>query len=130
METGIVKLTPELLAVFAGSENANSLMPFTREIFLLDIVVAGTSFCKTLGEVLPYLEEGTMLKMVRDPDNEHDEYAIAIYYGETRIGWVPRDLNQVVPRLMDAGKMFFCRVHKISEIHGWVKIDAKIYMVE
>ncbi len=41
METGIVKLTPELLAIFSGTENSNSLMPFTREIFLLDIVVAG-----------------------------------------------------------------------------------------
>ncbi len=130
METGIVKLTPELLAIFSGTENSNSLMPFTREIFLLDIVVAGTSFCENLAAVLPSLEKDTVLKMVRDPENQHDEYAIAIFFNETRIGWVPRDMNQMISRLMDAGKMFFCRINKISEIHGWTKIDAKIYMVE
>lgn len=62
METGIVKLTPELLAIFSGTENSNSLMPFTREIFLLDIVVAGTSFCENLAAVLPSLEKDTVLR--------------------------------------------------------------------
>lgn len=130
METGIVKLTPELLAIFAGNENSNSLLPFSREIFLLDIVVAGTTYCENLNEVLPKLDADAVLKMVRDPKNEHDECAIAIYFDGVRIGWVPRDLNQVVARLMDAGKMFFARVHKISDVYGWTKIDAKIYMVE
>lgn len=130
METGIVKLTPELLAVFAGEENVNSLLPFTREIFLLDIVVAGTSFCKAIDQIAPLLTKGQVLKMIRDTKNKHDENAIAIYYEDTRIGWIPRDLNLIIARLMDAGKAFFCRVEQVKNIHEWVKIDAKIFMVE
>lgn len=130
METGIVKLTPDLLAIFAGTETKNSLMPFTREIFLLDIVVAGTSFCESINDITPMLTPQEVLKMVRDPQNEHDTQAIGIYYKNTRIGWVPRELNLVISRLMDAGKMFFCRVQKVTNVHSWVKIEGKIYMVE
>ncbi len=130
METGIVKLSSELLALFAGAENSNSLMPFTREIFLLDITVAGTTFCDSIEDVVTNLVPETILKMVRVPDNKHDQNAIAIYYENTRIGWVPRDLNLVISRLMDAGKAFFCRVQSVEKISNWNKIKAKIYMVE
>ena len=45
--------------------------------------------------------------------------------------WVPRELNLVISRLMDAGKAFFCRIEDVMLVNDyWVKIDAKIYMVE
>lgn len=129
METGISKLSPELLALI-GTGGVNALAPFSREIFLLDIVVAGTSFCKEINALLPELTPGTVLKMIRHPKNEHDELAIGIYLNETRIGWVPQELNEVISRLMDAGKAFFCRVVKTRKINDWAKINAKIFMVE
>ncbi len=129
MNTGIVKLSPELLAL-VGTGNANSLMPFSREIFLLDIVVAGTTHCKKIHEVESELLPSTVLRMIRQPDNEYDEQAIGIYYNDLRIGWVPQQLNTVISRLMDAGKEFFCRIESTKIIGSWVKIKAKIYMVE
>lgn len=132
METGIVKLTPELLALFAGSGNGNALAPFTREVFLLDITVAGTGFCEKIDEVFPKLQLETVLKMQRDPKNRYDENAIGIYYDDIRIGWVPRTMNTVISRLMDAGKAFFCRITNLSseEKSSWKQIDCKIFMVE
>ena len=48
-----------------------------------------------------------------------------------KVGWVPRELNLVISRLMDAGKAFFCRIEDVMLVNDyWVKIDAKIYMVE
>lgn len=129
MNTSIVKLSSELLALI-GTGSANSLQPFSREIFLLDIVVAGTSYCDEIYDLEPELEPGTILRMIRKPENEHDELAIALYFNETQIGWVPRALNQIISRLMDAGKEFFCRVEQVEDIDYWVKISAKIYMVE
>lgn len=132
METGIVKLTPELLALFAGSGNGNALAPFTREVFLLDITVAGTGFCEKIDEVFPKLQLETVLKMQRDPKNRYDENAIGIYYDDIRIGWVPRTMNTVISRLMDAGKAFFCRITNLGseEKSSWKQIDCKIFMVE
>ena len=44
---------------------------------------------------------------------------------------MPRELNLVISRLMDAVKAFFCRVEAVELVDDyWVKIDAKIYMVE
>ena len=130
MENQIVKISPELLEMM-GSRLPNSLQPFSREIFLLDIVVAGTTHCEHIDEVFPRLEKGLVLRMQRHPENKHDENAIAIYYEKVRIGWVPRELNVIISRLMDAGKAFFCRIENVELVEEyWVKIEAKIYMVE
>ncbi len=109
METGIVKLTPELMALI-GSGGVDAIAPFSREIYLLDIVVAGTTYCSQLPEIEPLLTPKTVMKMIRQPKNEHDELAIGIYFNSIRIGWVPMEHNEVISRLMDAGKAFFCRI--------------------
>ena len=130
MKNQIMKVSPELLEMI-GTNLPNSLQPFSREIFLLDIVVAGTSYCKRIDEIYPKLEKGMVLRMLRHPKNRHDEHAIGIYFGKIRIGWVPRELNLIISRLMDAGKAFFCRIEDVELVNDyWVKIDAKIYMIE
>ncbi|MDD3195290.1 MAG: HIRAN domain-containing protein [Paludibacter sp.] len=129
METGITPLTPELLALI-GNGGVTALAPFSREIYLLSIVVAGTSFCETIGELEPQLVEGTALRMIRQPDNNYDDQAIGIFYNTTRVGWVPMEENPVISRLMDAGKAFFCRIESTSRKGKWVKIKAAVYMVE
>ncbi len=129
MENGIVKLTPELLALM-GTGGVNALAPFSREIYLLDVVVAGTTFCKSITELEPSLLPDTVLKMIRQPQNEHDELAIGVYFNGIRLGWIPMEHNVVISRLMDAGKAFFCRVEHTSKKGNWVKIQAKIFMVE
>ena len=129
MQNSIVKLSPELLALI-GSGGVDALAPFSREIYLLDIVVAGTSFCETIAELEPSLLPDTVLKMIRQPQNQHDELAIGVYFNGIRIGWVPMEHNMVISRLMDAGKAFFCRVEQTTKKGNWVKIKVKIFMVE
>ena len=97
METGIVKLSPELLALFASQAGANALAPFTREVFLLDIAVAGTGYCEQMNDIYPKLKIGTVLQLRRDPQNKYDKQAIGVYYEQTRIGWVPRTMNTIIP---------------------------------
>jgi len=125
----IVKLTPELLELI-GSGGVDALAPFSREIYLLDIVVAGTTYCKNTEEIEKQLQPDTVLKMIRQPQNEHDKLAIGIYLDNTRLGWVPMEHNTVISRLMDAGKAFFCRVVYTKRINDWLKVKAKIFMVE
>lgn len=129
MSNEIIPLSEELLALL-GSGEINALGLPKHEIFLLDIVVAGTTFCPVVPALRAELLPETMLRMVRCPDNEHDRYAIAIYYKETRIGYVPRELNLVISRLMDAGKEFYARVVEVKQLNEWTRIAAKIFMVE
>lgn len=132
MNTGIIELSQQMMELLTHTDDSqlDLYSSFSREIFLLDIVVAGTSFCAKIEELEPKLLPETVLTMRRCPDNEYDPQAIALYFGEDQVGWVPREWNLIISRLMDAGKGFFCRIVKIHNKNRWVKIDAKIYMAE
>lgn len=125
----IIPISDSLLALLNGS--GDGLAPFTREIFLLDIVVAGTTHCPDIYELAPQIVEGTVLRMLRNPKNEYDDMAVGIYIDSHRIGWVPMELNPIISRLMDAGKAFVCRVTEADwKSSKWFRIVAKISMVE
>lgn len=128
MNESILPVTPGLLALLSKENFA--LKPFQQEIFILGIVVAGTSFCKEVETADVHLVPEKVLTMKREPNNTHDQFAIAIYCDEIKIGYVPADMNQVCSRLMDAGKFFFCRVVSKEWKNKWLKINANIYMVE
>ena len=128
MDHQIIPISPALLSLLSGEKGG--LVPFTREIFLLDIVVAGTTFCENIEELAPKIIEGTVLRMLRDPKNEHDSMAIGIYLDRERVGWVPRELNLIISRLMDAGKAFVCRVTKTEWKNQWFRIEEKVSMIE
>lgn len=128
MNESIVPVTPGLLALLSGINTG--ITPFRQEIFLLEIVVAGTTHCKEIGKIENEIIAEKVLPMKREPANEYDQFAIAIYCDNVRIGFVPSEMNMVCSRLMDAGKLFFCRVVSKDWKNKWLKIKANIYMVE
>ncbi len=128
MNESILPVTPGLLALISNAENG--IAPFKQEIFLLEIVVAGTSFCNEIESVEDKIVAEKVLTMKREPNNKYDQFAIAIYCDNIRVGFVPAGMNLVCSRLMDAGKLFFCRVVSKSWKNNWLRIKANIYMVE
>ena len=129
METGLVKLNPELMALIHYKRGAG-IIPFKQEIFVINVFVAGTGYCEKIAEVQEYITPGMQLTLRRHPENEVDEFAIGIYHKDVRIGWVPMKDNLVMARLMDAGKMFTCKVVRIEPNERWPKINVSIYMVD
>ncbi len=131
MHQGIIPISPAIIELLSKQDFSKSgLVSFSREIFLLDIVVAGTSYCSQKEELHELIHEGDTLRLQRDPANEHDPQAIACYLDDLRIGWVPRELNLIISRLMDAGKAFIARIESHRKINDWPKINCKIYMIE
>ncbi len=128
MNETIMPVTPGLLALLSNVENG--ITPFKQEIFLLEIVIAGTTYCKEIEAVEKLITPEKVLTMKREPNNKFDEFAIAIYCDNIRVGFVPAEMNMVCSRLMDAGKLFFCRVVSKDWKNKWLKINANIYMVE
>ena len=128
MNSSILPVTPGLLALL--SQPNTGVSPFTQEIFLLDIVVAGTSFCQDVETIEPAIVPEKVLNMKREPNNQYDQFAIAIYCDNIRLGFVPADMNLVCSRLMDAGKLFFGRVVSKNWKNKWLQVKANIYMVE
>lgn len=84
--------------------------PKEQRILVLKTGIAGLQFNVENEEeqaALNAITPGTELMLFREPDNEHDEWAIAVHLTETdKLGFISRFKNETIARLMDAGKKF------------------------
>lgn len=104
-------------------------MPFVKEIFLMECQVAGTTHVEGIEEKTAELNAGAFLGFLREPDNPYDALAILILNrSNEKIGYVPRDRNEVIARLMDGGKLIFGKVEKKHQNGKWIQIAVKVYL--
>lgn len=130
METGLVKLNPELMAILSSKGRGTAIASFQREVYLVTLPVNGTGYCKRIKKVQRELEPGMELTLRRHPDNEYDDCAVGIYRDGRRVGWVPMKHNQIIAHLMDIGKRFICKIDSIRHDDEWPAIEVNIYIVD
>lgn len=124
----LTKFDPQTLRILAESFKDGIPLPGVKEIFLIESYVAGTSYLD-LKEVEKQLEKQEFLKLVREPTNQYDALAILIYDSKgNKLGYVPRAKNEVLARLMDAGKLIFGRVVSKEYVGNWLKITVQIFL--
>ena len=124
-EQSLIKINPGLLS--ALSKGGFSLDVFAREVLVLECLAAGTSFRK-LDKVQDQLKETVQLEMKREGDNKFDQFAIGLWFQSTKVGYIPKDKNEVLARLMDAGKQFYSTI-TTKEIEGnWLKLEIKVVL--
>lgn len=113
------------------------------QIKVLETAIAGMGFHvedEQEEETLLKLVPGTELALYREPDNQYDEWAIAIYYGkDDMLGYVTRYKNETIARLMDCGKKFIAVVDEPRKPENKMNhsmaptergIPVSIYLVE
>ena len=107
----------------AGTLNLNVLL---RDIVVLETKVAGTMYYEP-EEFEPLVKKDMRLQMVREPENKYDKFAVALFLDDSKIGYLPRTQNEVVARLMDAGKEFSTKVvsKKWNEQNNWLEIEIE-----
>ncbi len=121
----LIKINAPLLA--ALNKGGLSVDVFAKDILVLECIVAGTSFRK-LTEVEPKLGAEVKLSIEREAKNEYDVFATALYFEKHKIGYIPKDKNETIARLLDAGKAFYATI-KAKEWEGnWLKIEVKVYL--
>lgn len=130
MTQEIVKFEPGFVNILTAGFNGKGLaFPFITEIQLMECYVAGTTFREDIGKIEPELKKDDLLVLKREPDNEHDKLAIAIYdKGERRIGYIPQRKNEILARLMDAGKIVFGKIESKKWQNSWLNINILVYM--
>ncbi len=105
--------------------------PFERFIFLLETTVAGTTCIKDIDKIIDSLNIRDDLILYREPDNPNDKHAIRIEtINKEKIGYVPRQNNVVISRLMDAGKKIVAEVTEIESRGNWFRILFAIFLHE
>jgi hypothetical protein len=123
--------TAALQTVLAGAD----LTPGpARPIFLLDCHVAGLPYHQA-PQVLDRLRPDAPLRLTREPDNPHDELAIAVHWtadpaAPAKLGYVPRRHNPVLARLLDAGKELAARISAVQPHGTWMEVRMAIELVD
>ncbi len=94
-------------------------LPFARDLFLIETHVAGVAHYQ-VESVKNLLVAGAALLLQREPGNVYDELAIEVLTLErTKLGYVPKNRNPVLARLMDAGKLLCAEVASVGTWDGW-----------
>ena len=94
--------------------------------------VAGFTYwdgCMALGD----LKIGTQLTLVREDMNRFDPHAVAIYYKDYKLGFVPRSENEMICKFIDLGyaDIFDLRVQRISlDAHPEKQIGVVLFLKE
>lgn len=121
----LIKVNPGLMS--ALSKGTLSIDVFAREIVVLECLAAGTSFRK-LDKVQDDLKETVQLEMKRKGHNEFDRFAIALWFKKTKVGYIPKEKNEVLARLMDAGKQFYAAITAKEMEGNWLKLAIKVVL--
>ncbi len=118
-----------IMEIVGGGGGANLSKPFSREIFLVETHIAGTSYISNIDALAKNLDRGVKLNFFREPNNKYDKLAIVIKDSSSnKIGYVPREKNEVLARLMDAGKLIYGIVKNKEKIQNWYRIEIKIFL--
>lgn len=67
-------------------------------------------------DVFAELKIGTELNLKAEPNNRHDENAVAIYYHDTKLGYIPKTLNEAISKLVRCGyaDVFEVKINQVN----------------
>lgn len=117
----------DIIDIIKGSNGLDDIKPFQKDIYLFSTHIAGTSHVDNILELEPTIIENLKVNFFREPNNKYDSKAIVIKdQNNNKLGYVPKDKNEIISRLMDSGKMIFGKVTR-KELKGKyldIKIDV------
>jgi len=95
------------------------------------INVAGVSWENRQDEILT-LTNGLELKLIRNPSNKYDKYAIAVKTNDNRqIGWIPKDYARILSPEIDAGINWGASVDSvIGDMYQLKGVLIKLFTLE
>ena len=103
--------------------------PFSNQIYLISARIAGSYYVDNIHELLEQMKEGSKLHFFREPENKYDNLAIVVKnHNKEKLGYVPREQNPILARLMDAGKLIYGTVKKIENDESYINVEMEIYM--
>jgi hypothetical protein len=88
-------------------------------------------------DVFEKLKIGTQLSLRAEPENPFDPNAVAIYYQDAKLGFVPRDENEAMSKFLRLGytDLFEVKINQVSpeahpekQVRVVVRINKKVQM--
>lgn len=122
----LIKINSGLAQILAGGNfDLNVLL---KDISVLNTDIAGVYYQKPK-KFAQDISENDNIILKREPENEYDNLAIALYYKNLKIGYIPKAKNEVIAKLIDAGKQFSGKiVKKINNNDYDIQLTIEIFM--
>jgi len=65
--------------------------------------------------VFSKLQIGTELKLVYEPDNRYNLKAVGVFFGEHKLGYVPRSHNDAIAKFLEMSHQpFVCHIQQLD----------------
>ncbi|OFX53962.1 MAG: hypothetical protein A2066_00820 [Bacteroidetes bacterium GWB2_41_8] len=113
--------------LFVPKQSSENKPQATREIRLNSPYIAGFQYYKGI-ELAEILKENDDLILKREPQNQHDCYAIEVYSGSNKLSYLPREENKVIARIMDQGVEAKAGIVKIDpKVQSYSKVKIKVF---
>lgn len=97
-----------------------------RNILLLQSNVAGFRYYRGQN-VWPEIKPGDPVILKREPCNPHDRKAVALYWFNQKLGYVPRVDNSVIANLLDQGaSLNACIRNKKESPHFCERLEIEV----
>ncbi len=101
-----------------------------RSVLIQESPIAGFQFHR--GDAIwSSLDVGEELNLVRESSNAHDSDAVAVYFREEKLGYVPRGDNRAIAQMLDRGENLEARISKLLvEEDPWERIRITISLAQ
>ena len=97
-----------------------------HRILLQESPLAGYQYHRASG-VWSFLRVGEALNLRREPGNPHDPNAIAVWYQNEHLGYVPRRENRTLAQMMDRGERLEARIVRLlDDENPWRRIRFRV----
>lgn len=99
-----------------------------RSVLIQESPLAGFQFHR--GEAAwSSLAVGAPLRIVREPNNSHDANAVAIYFNDDKLGYVPRGENGTVAQMLDRGERLTASIsHLAVDEDPWQRVRFNVFL--
>jgi hypothetical protein len=119
----------KMLEVLRALEKGQKLpKPYGVEIYLHKTYIAGVQYYNAKKNI-ENIKEGNYLVFRREPENPYDSKAIMIMdLDGDKLGYIPRDDNGIISKLMDAGKTIYGIISNKKAVDNYMSIEIKVYL--
>ena len=98
-----------------------------RRLVLQESPLAGFQYHRA-SAIWPFLRVGEPLHLRREPSNPHDRHAVAVWFRNEHLGYIPRRENRALAGLMDQGETLAASIVRLldDERNPWRKIRIRV----
>lgn len=103
--------------------------PVPRKLLMNQFRVAGLAYYD-VRMAIHAIQPGDPLRLVAESTNLHDEFAVELWHGDRKLGYIPRSDNRHLSRLLQQGASLACEVWASDpDATVWEMVRAKVYLL-